>query len=545
MNTWLAAQSVARPDGIALIADGEVIAYRELYARVVALADQLAGWGVERGMQLALLLPNSLTAAIAIHAGIQAGVTLVLLNTRLTTHELEAQLAQTACVHLIYSQETAAVAEALASRSKDKETRRQGDKAVEYSTLRMVRLAASVYGRTNIQTATSLQRSNAPTLDLNAPFAIIFTSGTSGTPKGAVLSYGAIFASAMASAYRIGTLPDDRWLCVLPLFHVGGVSILLRACLYGIAVDLWRQFDATKIAQHLLEQPITLISLVPTMLQRLLDVPGVHVPRTLRLVLLGGAAATAELMTRALDLGWPISTTYGLTEAASQVATALPDAVRLKPLSVGKPLIFTTIRIVDEFGDDQPPGVYGEILISGPTVMSEYLGAANRDQETRLRRELSRTGPGDQETAQNSPILEAPIIANSDQQSATFATGDIGYLDADGDLFVVQRRSDLIISGGENIYPAEVESVLRGHPAILDVAVIGVDSPEWGQRVAAVIVVRAPAPSTTEIEAYCRERLAGYKVPRVVVFVAELPRTAAGKIQRPALLAMIAASVTP
>jgi O-succinylbenzoic acid--CoA ligase len=240
---------------------------------------------------------------------------------------------------------------------------------------------------------------------------------------------------------------------------------------------------------------------------------------------------------RALDQGWPISTTYGLTEASSQVATALPAAVRRKPLSVGRPLLFTQVRVLGEQGNDQPPGVYGEILVAGPTLMRGYLGSAQATSP-----ELPKTagtqveqGSGDGGRDRSRGTAPGPAVA-------WHATGDIGYLDAEGDLFVVQRRSDLIISGGENIYPAEVEEVLRRYPGIVDVAVIGVDSQEWGQRVAAAIVATAPLPDTAAIERFCRERLAGFKVPRVMVFTSELPRTAAGKIQRSALIQLISGS---
>ena len=226
-------------------------------------------------------------------------------------------------------------------------------------------------------------------------------------------------------------------------------------------------------------------------------------PPRLRLVLLGGAAASPDLLKRALQAGWALATTYGLTEAASQVATALPEQVRRKPGSVGRPLLFTSVRVVDEAGHDQPPGVYGDILIRGPTLMRGYLG-------------------------------EPPLDAD-----AWFATGDIGYLDVDGDLWVVQRRSDLIISGGENIYPAEIEQVLRQHPAVADVAVVGVPSPEWGQQVGAVLVLRDPAVDVREILAFSRTRLAGYKQPRIVRVVDELPRTASGKIHRAAVAELL------
>jgi O-succinylbenzoic acid--CoA ligase len=339
---------------------------------------------------------------------------------------------------------------------------------------------------------------------LNRPFAIVHTSGTSGQPKGAVLSYNNVFSSAMSSAYRIGHLPDDRWLCVLPLYHVGGLSILIRACLYGITVYLQERFDTTRVNQALCDEAITLVSLVPTMLYRLLDEGTPENWQSLRLALIGGAATTPALMQRCIDAGVPIATTYGLSEAASQVATTLPGDAAAKPGTVGKPLMFTQVRVVDEHDDDMPPGEYGEVIVQGATVMQGYYGNPEATRET--------------------------------LRGGWLRTGDIGYLDDDGDLFLVQRRSDLIVTGGENVYPAEVEEALRQHPAIKDAAVIGVDDPEWGQRVAAAIVLHETDTLTAdEVQSHSREHLAGYKIPRQIVFVDALPQTASGKIKRSAV----------
>ncbi|MCA9890185.1 MAG: AMP-binding protein, partial [Anaerolineae bacterium] len=172
--------------------------------------------------------------------------------------------------------------------------------------------------------------------------------------------------------------------------------------------------------------------------------------------------------------------------------------------TVGKPLLFTQVKVVTETGKQAKAGDYGEILVSGPTVMQGYF---------------------------NNPDATGKTLKNG-----WLHTGDIGYVDDDGDLFLVQRRSDLIVTGGENVYPAEVEAVLRGHPAVKEAAVIGLDHPEWGQQVAAVLVINDnETVSEDELIKYCRERLAGYKIPRRFVKVGALPQTGSGKIQRGAL----------
>jgi O-succinylbenzoic acid--CoA ligase len=202
-----------------------------------------------------------------------------------------------------------------------------------------------------------------------------------------------------------------------------------------------------------------------------------------------------------------VAPTYGLTEAASQVATMPPQDAARKPGSAGRPLLFTSVRIVNEAGQELPAGAYGEVVVSGPTVMRGYF---------------------------NNPEATAKTLRD-DQ----LYTGDIGYLDEDGDLWLVQRRSDVIVSGGENVYPAEVERALEQHPAVAVVCVVGLPHPEWGQQVAAAVVLRE-GQSLAEVEllTFGRERLAGYKLPRVVRFVKSLPQTASGKIARQAVTEM-------
>jgi O-succinylbenzoic acid--CoA ligase len=312
----------------------------------------------------------------------------------------------------------------------------------------------------------------------------------------------------MASAYRIGHNPDDKWLCCLPFYHIGGLSIIIRACLYGITVDLRQKFDVSEINHALAYEDITLISLVPTMLHRLLEATSEPWSDKLRLVLIGGAATSPELMQRCIDLRIPVATTYGLSEAASQVATTLPgDAIR-KPGSVGKPLLFTGARIIDENGKILAPGELGEVTVSGPTVMKGYF--QNPEATTRILRD------------------------------GWLHTGDMGYLDADGDLWIVQRRSDLIVSGGENVYPTEVENILKQHPAVKSACVVGIDDPEWGQQVATAIVLY-PEQSVTiaELNIFCRQHLAGYKQPRHISIVLKLPLTSSGKVHRPSVQELI------
>jgi O-succinylbenzoic acid--CoA ligase len=267
-------------------------------------------------------------------------------------------------------------------------------------------------------------------------------------------------------------------------------------------VVLHPRFEPAAVARSLKNDAVTLISVVPTMLHRLLDnhADALTVPH-LRCILIGGAALSPQLAERCIKLSLPIATTYGLTEAASQVVTASPAQTRNKPGSVGRPLLFSAVWVVNAAGNPVPIGEIGEIVVRGPTVMAGY--------------------------------YHQPEATTQTVRHGELFTGDMGYLDDDGDLWVVQRRADLIVSGGENVYPVEVENALRAHPAVSEACVVGLPDAEWGQRVAAAVVLH-PGHRVTNIELldFCRARLAGYKVPRTVRFVEILPQTASGKVQR-------------
>ena len=484
MPDWLKERAAKTPHHPAIVSADKTLTYQQLNA----LADDYSRHFRE-GTRAGLLLPNTADTVALIWGAIRAGAVLVPLNTRLTFDEIRWQLQNTGCRSLF-------VGESLLERVPWDAPKRRYD--LSFREFYLPRYDGFSRPQPNPLHDDSASRTQ------NTPFAIVHTSGTSGQPKGAVLSYNNVFASAMASAYRIGHLPDDTWLCVLPLYHVGGLSILIRACLYGITVYLQERFNVQAVNQALSEDGITLISLVPTMLYRLLNDGTPDTWHALRLALIGGAATTPQLMQRCIEQDIPVATTYGLSEAASQVATTLPGDASRKPGTVGKPLLFTQVRIVDEQDNDLAPGEYGEVLVQGPSVMQGYYGNPEATRET--------------------------------LRGGWLHTGDIGYLDEEGDLFLVQRRSDLIVTGGENVYPAEVEAVLRQHPAIAEAAVIGLDDPEWGQRVAAVIVLHSDKTLTAEaVQAHSREHLAGYKIPRQIIFIDALPQTASGKISRPAL----------
>ncbi|HSQ72329.1 MAG TPA: AMP-binding protein [Rubrivivax sp.] len=323
--------------------------------------------------------------------------------------------------------------------------------------------------------------------------AVLYTSGTTGRARGAVLTRAALLASARSSALNLGWQRDDCWLLAMPVARVGGLSILTRCLAARRAVALVPGFDAALLPQWIAAQRVTLLSVVPTMLSLLLDAhPDWMPPPHLRAVLLGGAAASERLFERAAARRLPIVVTYGCTETCSQVA-ATPYERRFDAAAcgAGRPLAGVELRIAD-----------GHVKVRGPMLMAGYLG-------------------------------EPPL-----QRDDWFDTGDLGEIDAGGWLRLHARRADLVVTGGENVYPAEVERVLEACPGIQAAAVFGVPDETWGQTVAAALVAGSQAPQDETLIEHLAQRLAPHKRPRHVCYVPALPHTAAGKPDRLALAAL-------
>jgi O-succinylbenzoic acid--CoA ligase len=316
-------------------------------------------------------------------------------------------------------------------------------------------------------------------VDLDAVCTKVLTSGTSGRSKLVELTYGNHLWSAVGSAFNLGVDPDDRWLCCLPLFHVSGLSILLRSVIYGTTAVVQDGFDLDRVAETLEDGEVTIVSLVTTMLTRLIDA-GAAIERP-RAILVGGGPVPDEILSEALGLGATVVQTYGLTEAASQVTTLAPADAQRKRGSAGRPLLTTHVRIND-----------GEILVQGPTV--------------------------------------APAALDAD---GWLHTGDAGRIDEDGFLWVAGRRDDVIVTGGENVAPEEVEEVLAAHPDVIEAAVVGRPDPDWQNAVVARIVARdGTHPDADGLRGWCAARLAPYKIPKSFEFAETLPRTAGGKLLR-------------
>jgi O-succinylbenzoic acid--CoA ligase len=322
---------------------------------------------------------------------------------------------------------------------------------------------------------------------------IVSTSGSEGEPKAAMLSHGNLEAAASASSARLPLGPGDVWLDCLPLFHIGGLSILWRCARAGAAVLLHKGFDALAVQRDLEERRVTHVSLVPAMLARLLDL-NIPPPPGLRCVLTGGAALSPALYRRAVAAGWPVFPTYGMTETAAQVATFDPAATSWAEGLVGRPLPGNEIAI----GSD------GRIRVRGPQVMLGYLDPGGR--------------PG------------------LGLDNGWFVTGDRGEIDGEDCLKVLGRADDMLVSGGTNIHPLAVESCLSACPGVADVAVSGVPDPVWGDLVVALVVGDA---GDDRIHDWCRSRLPSAARPRRIVRLDRLPRTPLGKLERVKLRGLV------
>jgi O-succinylbenzoic acid--CoA ligase len=339
-------------------------------------------------------------------------------------------------------------------------------------------------------------------LDEPTPRVVLFTSGTTGLPKGAVLTEGNFRASARCSAANLGTHPAPRWLGTLPLFHVGGLAMLARCAYDGGCLVLHDRFDVEAVNRAIDTEGVTHASFVATTLERVLDTRGDRpMPESFRLALIGGGPVPAPLLARARVARLLALQTYGLTEACSQVTTERPAEADGR--TAGPALPGLEVRITGPDGEVLEPGREGDIEVRGPTVMAGYL---NRPEATR---DTLRDG--------------------------WLRTRDMGMLDERGRLTVLSRRTDLIVRGGENLYPAEIETVIAAHPSVQEVAVVGVADARWGEVPVAFVVLRSGNALPGDLDAWCRRSLAGFKVPVRFLPLDTLPRNAMGKVERTVL----------
>lgn len=473
------------PELEALRWSSQVWNFRDLGALVTETAEELRAHGAGPGVAVALKAENGLRAVAVAAATLELGATLVLLHPRLTAGEEKALLEEARPRVLVAERSVASLPE-------------------------VVSLSGAVAFPEQVGV-------------------VMFTSGTSGKPKGAQLSRRALIAAAQASAENLPVKPGDRWLLCLPLCHIGGLSILLRCLLGRGSVVLAPRFRAEDVLAQIEAHRPTLLSVVPTMLHALLEADRGNLLASLRAVLVGGAAAAPALLERCARKGVLALTTYGLTEACSQVTTQRPRDPATTESGVGFPLPGVTLRLVDEDGADVAPGAVGRLLVQGPALMDGYLhGEPLRGGADVVRRE---------------PQGE-PDAGHGEPPGGWLDTGDLGSLDEHGRLHLHARRTDLIVTGGENVYPAEIEAWLLARGGVAEAMVFGVPDPVWGQLVAAALVPGAGF-DLEALRAAITAELAAHKRPRRYLLTTTLPVGSTGKPLRRRALELFAADLQP
>ena len=460
-QNWLLKQAATQPNQIAIDDGNERPSFAELKKQVEILVGKIDH--LNPGSRVGLLATNSLMSYKLALAIMCSGRTIVWLNWRLAGEELERQIKDSG-LQLCLVENT---------------LWRSGmtDPFKSYSAF----LITSADPGELI-----------PVFKSNWVASIMYTSGTTGKPKGVLQTFGNHFYSAVSSALNLGLSSADKWLCVAPIFHISGFSIIMRGLIYGMTVRLVEKFRAEEIERILANETVTIMSVVPFMLKKLIqqqNKTNTHYNSAFRCMLLGGGTIDRETLEACLQRSIPVVQCYGMTETCSQIVALRSVDALLKLGSVGQPLFSTQLKLSKD----------GEILLKTPALTPGYLNLPNK--------------------------LPSKMI------DGWYRTGDIGHLDKEGYLYIDGRADEMLISGGENIFPQEVEQVYQRYPQINEVAVVGQNDSVWGQ-VPVAFVVSDRRLSTTKLMNYGYEHLARYKVPQHYIFVSELPKNASGKIRR-------------
>ncbi|WP_096152848.1 MULTISPECIES: o-succinylbenzoate--CoA ligase [Bacillus] len=470
------------PNKIAIETDSEKITFLKLLRKSENLARKMASLSIKKGDIVSVFMSNSIAQVEVIFALKHIGCITVLHNTRLTPAELHYQI-KDAGSKIAFSDE---------------------EKLELFSHIKL--------NETSVMTIQTLKIAKEDsTICLQKEFCmsetdtIMYTSGTTGNPKGVKQTYGNHYWSASSSALNLGLYEEDCWLAAVPLFHISGLSIIMRGVIYGMRVVLHTKFEPKKVNKAIRENHVTIVSVVSSMLVGLLDDLGEReYPNSLRCLLVGGGPVPISLLEKCREKKIPVVQTYGMTETCSQIVTLSSDDAIKKVGSAGKPLFPCQMKIMKD-GKELGANMDGEIVVKGPNVSPGYWK-----------------------------------FENSILQNGWFHTGDIGYIDEDGYLFVLDRRSDLIISGGENIYPAEIENVLVSHEGITEAGVTGLRDEKWGHVPVGFVVLQKGAVLTeNDILHFVSGRMAKYKVPKRIVFIKELPKNATNKLLRRKLIELL------
>ncbi len=492
IGTWLTRRVLLSPNKEAVVDGDKRITYRLLNQRTNRLSRALMDLGLQYGDRLGILAHNRLEFLEVIMAAAKLGLILVPLNWRLTASELSFILEDSQTETLVFGPELVDLVQEVRGKVSLKQVILLGDTATKDLPAYEALLDAQSDQEPDV----------AQVPDLDTPHIIMYTAGTTGKPKGAILTQGASFWNAINLYTAIDFTAQDRNLVVLPMFHIGGIGLFTLPMLYvgGTAV-IQRTFDPMQTFSLLKKENISLFFGVPAIFLALIQHPDFKADmfKGVRLTMSGGAPLPVSLVQQYHDAGITLQQGFGMSEAAPSIATLNKAQALSKAGSIGRAMFHLEARIVDDDMQELSRGQVGELVIRGPNLMQGYW---NRPEATK---EAFTKG--------------------------WFHTGDLARMDADGDIYIIERKKDMFISGGENVYPAEVENAIYELPQIAENAVVGIKDERWGEVGKAFVVLKpGQALEPEEITEHLKGCLAKYKIPKQVAFLDQLPRNAAGKV---------------
>ncbi len=467
-GNWLFAQKEINPDKIFLTTDDGQLTFSEVYELVIKFEHFLSG-KIKKDSYVPLLCENNPGFIVSIFALWQYGATPVVLNHKLTQREITAIIQRYNFSHIL-----------LHSGLQNK---------FSFTNINQI-IFPDFFDYDVEETKAGNYKSTA---------VVLFTSGSKGEPKGVKLSFENLFHNALSFNYEFKSAAEDKFLASLPFYHIGGFSIITRSVLCGMQIIFPNGLKTENLLTALKVHKPTYISLVPTMLKRLIEKGLTHY-EGLKNIFVGGAPSTRNILTDALGKHLPVTLVYGATETSSMIAfKKLKDSN--DEYNGLKPMRNVNLKITDDRKNEMPANTIGEIVVSAPQVAQGYL--------------------------HNKESSAVKFENNS------YYTGDAGYIDETGKLFVLGRKDGIIISGGENVNPSEIEEALLLHPGVEDVYVFGEANAEWGEQIVAAVKIIANSNITiSNLKEYLRTKIASYKIPKKFFFVDAIPRTELGKVKQ-------------
>jgi O-succinylbenzoic acid--CoA ligase len=500
---WLREQAELHPDDSGYILAGRNISYRKFYLKCKSAAEYFLSYNIKENDHIGILSGHNYNFFTAVNALWFIGAIPVPLNTRNTPDELQFQVNKANIKFLLIDESY----EGLSSSIKNS-TKIPFPYFTEHESLNLTNIFSNPLSTSALPPEGLIKSEGQESKFLiERPALILFTSGSSGKPKAVLHTFGSLLESVKTTDSLSALTSSDVWLASLPFYHIGGFMILLRSLVIGSKAAFPNSLKYEEIKTSIEQFNPTHISLVPTTLQRLIN-DNIRPNNNLKIVYLGGGPSDSKLCLDAVRKGWNIVKVFGSTETCSMSTALLPHELKNKIESAGRAIGSNQIKIVDEEGKQLGPIQIGEIAVFSKTLFKEY--------------------------------FNEPLITNRTLKDGWYYTGDYGWIDEHGFLYIEFRREDLIITGGENVAAAEVETAIKSNPLIEDAYVFGIEDKTWGQTVAAVIKTKIKDSITKdELRIYLKERIAGYKIPKEFYFVESIPKNEMGKVIRNDIIKLI------